>query len=115
MKTAHILMLILAWLAFVRTAALGTECDLPGDVNLDGVVDLADYGHLAACLAGPGDPTPPPDCTSEDFAQADTDDDSDVDLGDFNELANNFGLSRFAYGPHRENVEAEFFTHRSIR
>jgi hypothetical protein len=107
MKTTHILMLTLGLLAFVRTAALGTECDLPGDVNLDGNVDLADYGQLAACLAGPGEATPPPDCSSEDFAQADTDDDGDVDLGDFNELAHNFGLSRFPYGPHRENVEAE--------
>lgn len=55
----------------------------PGDLDLDGDVDLSDFEVLADCLAGPDQTTPPGGCTPEQFGLADLDDDTDVDLNDF--------------------------------
>jgi hypothetical protein len=49
----------------------------PGDIDLDGHVDLDDYGSFESCLTGPGS-EPPPDC-----AAADLDEGGTVDLYDF--------------------------------
>jgi hypothetical protein len=53
-----------------------------GDFNVDGDVDLEDFGHLQECMSGSGKPQTDPHCRV-----ADLDDDNDVDLHDFNILA----------------------------
>jgi hypothetical protein len=53
-----------------------------GDFDVDGDVDLEDFGHLQECMSGSGRPQTDPDCRV-----ADLDDDNDVDLADFNILA----------------------------
>ncbi|UCF32263.1 MAG: dockerin type I repeat-containing protein [Phycisphaerales bacterium] len=57
---------------------------LRGDLNSDGVVDLADYSIFADCLAGPNTDVEPP------CQQADLDADNDVDLVDFIEFTEAF-------------------------
>lgn len=49
----------------------------PGDCNQDGLVDLADYVDINACLGGPAAPWPAPHCNCFD-----SDGDDDVDLKD---------------------------------
>ncbi|MEM7807692.1 MAG: choice-of-anchor tandem repeat NxxGxxAF-containing protein [Planctomycetota bacterium] len=56
---------------------------VPGDANLDGVVDLADFGVLRANFGE----------TWAYLTTADFDGDRDVDLGDFGILRSNFGGS----------------------
>ncbi len=53
-----------------------------GDVDGNGVIDLADWTWIAACLAGPDTGTPPAGCSAEQFDLTDLDDDGDVDLVD---------------------------------
>ncbi len=53
-----------------------------GDMNADGNIDLADYDAVATCMAGPDVAAPPGGCSAADFANADLDDDGDVDLSD---------------------------------
>jgi len=55
----------------------GCPAAVPGDLDHDGVVSIADFASFAACAPGP-EVSMPPDCGS-----ADLDGDSDVDLGDF--------------------------------
>ncbi len=59
-----------------------TAIAIPGDVNGDGVVDLADFAEFGSCAAGNRlDPVPSytdPACAALDF-----DSDGDVDLEDF--------------------------------
>jgi hypothetical protein len=57
---------------------------LRGDLNSDGVIDLADYSIFADCLAGPNTDVDPP------CQQADLDCDNDVDLVDFIEFTEAF-------------------------
>jgi len=52
-------------------------CDVPGDFDHDGDVDLSDFGHFQRCFSGPGNPFPD-GCRSADF-----DLDGDVDGLDF--------------------------------
>ena len=59
-------------------------------IDGDGVVDLADFATFAQCYNGPAATTPPPGCTSEEFAASDLDADGDVDLGDFATFSLNF-------------------------
>lgn len=54
-----------------------------GDLDGDADVDLEDYLILCACLAGPGETTPPGGCSATEFANADLEEDGDVDLADF--------------------------------
>ncbi|MFQ5413268.1 MAG: alpha/beta hydrolase family esterase [Phycisphaerae bacterium] len=63
---------------------------LPGDVEGDGDVDLADFGVYARCMGGPDTVTPPAGCDAVDFASADLDGDADVDLDDFAVLSLGF-------------------------
>ena len=51
---------------------------LPGDLNGDGSVDLADFGLFRGCMNGPNRPPAAVGC-----AGADMDGDGDVDMGDF--------------------------------
>jgi hypothetical protein len=53
----------------------------PGDFDLDGDVDLSDYGQFLDCYNGPGKPPAQPDCGSADF-----DMDGDVDLSDYGQF-----------------------------
>ncbi|HEY3244836.1 MAG TPA: dockerin type I domain-containing protein, partial [Phycisphaerae bacterium] len=53
---------------------------VPGDLNDDGMVDLADYAILRNCLMGPQVPVAS-SCTSSDLDQ-----DADVDLRDAGQL-----------------------------
>ncbi|MBN2447927.1 MAG: thrombospondin type 3 repeat-containing protein, partial [Phycisphaerae bacterium] len=61
-----------------------------GTIDLDCDVDENDFVLFAGCLGGPGVTTPPPGCTPESFARADTDTDGDVDLADVDYLGRNF-------------------------
>ncbi len=63
---------------------------IPGDLNLDGRVSLADYSTFAVCFGGPGITTPPDQCTADEFAATDLDGDGDVDLGDFSTFSTNY-------------------------
>lgn len=60
-------------------------CDLSGDDDGDGYVNLSDYEALAACLTGPA-------LAAEDtcLCMLDTDHDQDVDLADFAALQRSF-------------------------
>jgi hypothetical protein len=51
------------------------------DYDVDGDVDLSDYGAFLTCYNGPGNPPAAPDCAAADF-----DDDGDVDLSDYGEF-----------------------------
>lgn len=53
-----------------------------GDVNWDGAVDLADWSSVAACVAGPGETSPPAGCDAGAFSRCNLDGDGDVDLKD---------------------------------
>ncbi|MGB2987486.1 MAG: hypothetical protein WBE26_16605, partial [Phycisphaerae bacterium] len=55
---------------------------MPGDLNVDGDVDLSDFSGFAICLGGPDITTPPPDCDPNDFANCDLDNDGDADMSD---------------------------------
>ncbi len=61
------------------------ECDLWGDHNGDGAVDLVDVAALVGCLTGP-DGTAAEGCT----CLLDADSDGDLDLGDFAALQGRF-------------------------
>ncbi len=66
----------------------GDACDLPGDANHDGDVDLADHAVLTACWSGPVDtPSSQIDACLGAF---DADLDADVDLGDYAALQAGF-------------------------
>ncbi len=67
--------------AFIR-GVLDTR---PGDANLDGLVNLADFGVLRANFGGPGG-----------WATADFNGDGLINLADFGLLRANFGFSRNA-------------------
>ncbi len=60
------------------------------DINGDGMVNLDDFMILAACMAGPDEPVPPPGCIHGEFAASDLDGDADVDLRDFALFAEHF-------------------------
>jgi hypothetical protein len=66
-------------------ANLGLGTWMPGDYDVDGDVDLADYAHLAPCVTGPGDGPPPAGCDVFDF-----DADGDVDLRDYQDFQDAF-------------------------
>ena len=59
---------------------------VPGDLDGDRDVDMADFNLFAGALAGPGVTTPPPGYESKHFTRADLDHDGDVDLADFAEF-----------------------------
>ncbi len=60
-----------------------TDAPVPGDIDEDGDLDLDDHSIFVRCMAGPAIDRPPADCTPDEFARADLDDDSHVDLADF--------------------------------
>ncbi len=53
-------------------------------------LDLFAFRDLAACMGGPGGTSPGGACTAVRFSAADTDDDGDADLRDFELVQNNF-------------------------
>ena len=59
---------------------------LRGDLDLNGVVDVADQIVFNACMSGPDDSAATPECSSAEAAAADIDDDGDVDLRDYAEF-----------------------------
>jgi len=63
----------------------------PGDIDLDGDVDIEDFGLFAGSMAGPDQSEPPPDVDPAHFAKADHDSDSDVDLANFADFQRRFG------------------------
>jgi WD40 repeat protein len=64
--------------------------NLPGDLDVDADVDLADYERFAACLGGPGESVAPAGCDPADFPFADLDQDGDTDLADFAAFTQSF-------------------------
>jgi hypothetical protein len=62
---------------------VGVDSGMPGDLDGDNDVDLADFTVFAGALAGPVVWNPPPGCDPTQFIRADLDDDLDVDLADF--------------------------------
>ena len=63
---------------------------VPGDLDDDGTVTMADNVRFVACMTGPGNTTRPPSCSAADFMAADLDADDDVDLADYRTFADNF-------------------------
>ena len=65
-----------------------------GDFNGDGHTDLPDFLVFHLCMNGPSvPPSPPAPFTVQGCLEAfDLDMDGDVDIYDFNKLANSFGL-----------------------
>jgi hypothetical protein len=61
---------------------------VPGDLDGDGDVDLADFAVLAQCFGGS---LQPPAGSCPPGADADLDGDGDVDTSDFAIMAQNFG------------------------
>jgi len=66
---------------------------IPGDLDGDGDVDLADYARFGACWAGPVDITPPVGCPQADFDASDLDADGNVDLEDAAIFVSNFTVN----------------------
>jgi hypothetical protein len=66
------------------------EAPSPGDLDLDGDIDLNDFVVFAACMAGPEVNAPPPGCDPAHFDAADLEGDDDVDLHDFSVFQQNF-------------------------
>jgi hypothetical protein len=56
----------------------GCPYPIPGDFDVDDDIDLDDFGHFQACMTGPRQGPPAPNCHD-----ADLDGDNDVDLSDF--------------------------------
>jgi hypothetical protein len=54
-----------------------------GDINFDGVLDLADHAAWTSSLGGPGIRTAPAGASPQQFVRADLDGDGDVDLADY--------------------------------
>jgi hypothetical protein len=63
---------------------------LPGDLNVDGYVDLGDYSSFNLCVGGPGVTTPPEGCSAEDFRNCDLDYDGDADMTDIRTFQETF-------------------------
>lgn len=63
----------------------------PGDIDLDGDVDLDDFALFADSMAGPDQVFPPADVDPAHFFKADHDSDSDVDLANFADFQRRFG------------------------
>ena len=59
---------------------------LRGDLNLDGLVSVADQIVFDACLSGPENTSSTTECSSSEASASDIDDDGDVDLRDYAEL-----------------------------
>lgn len=98
---------IVVCLASSMALAGDQTCVAPGEVLVDGQVDLFDSTLLVICLSGPGVTEPPGGCGAESFEAAAQDGDLDVDLRDAAIHLENFGREYFEYGPHRDNPEAE--------
>ena len=62
---------------------VGVDSGVPGDVNGDLDVDLADVCLLGHAWTGSGVWSPPAGCPLDQFIRADLDDDLDVDLDDY--------------------------------
>ena len=71
----------------------GEYLPLMGDIDIDGDVDLDDYGLFADCMSGPDVTDPPIGCDPVEFTRSDLHDDGDVDLHDFAEFQQVFGQS----------------------
>jgi hypothetical protein len=65
----------------------------PGDLTVDGMVDLADFLLFSGCMGGP-DVADPPGCDPMIFERADLHQDNDVDLDDFADFQVLFGFDR---------------------
>jgi hypothetical protein len=60
-------------------------CDVPGDLDVNGLVNLADHALWTDCMNGP-DVAYPIGCAAADLQV-----DNDVDLADFADFGNAFG------------------------
>lgn len=71
---------------------------LAGDFDDDGDVDLADLGHFAECMAGPGAPSNPgpPTTAQQCLAAFDADADSNLDLFDWSQCQLGFTGSYYS-------------------
>jgi len=67
-------------------------CSLAGDLNCDEVVDFDDFGIFADVFAGADNPAPA-GSDATDFANANSNNDEDVDLADFTAFQAAFGSS----------------------
>jgi hypothetical protein len=63
----------------------------PGDINLDGAVDLADFSTFAVCYGVRLPLEPGGSCSPRDAVASDLDANGEVDLSDFATFAFNFG------------------------
>jgi hypothetical protein len=100
------IMLVVVVLAVRVAAAEEQTCFGPGDADGSSFVNLDDWSAVEACLSGPNGAVPP-GCDVVVFDRADADGDGDVDTVDVAQLTRAFGAGYFAYGPRRDNLEAE--------
>ena len=75
-----------------QAAAVTIRLPTPGDIDLDGSVDLADFATFALCFGGCDATNPPPGCSPAEFLGSDLDGDGCVDLADFATFAFHYGL-----------------------
>ena len=70
----------------------GSDSDCcPGDIDLDGDVDIDDFALFTDSMAGPTQMEPLPGVDPAHFTRADLDLDKDVDLADFADFQQHFG------------------------
>jgi hypothetical protein len=62
----------------------------PGDLNLDGAVNLVDFSTFSRCF-GTSITNPPPACSAMESRRSDLNNDTVVNLADFSIFASNFG------------------------
>lgn len=67
---------------------------IPGDIDLNGVVDLLDFSFFAQCFGGCGLCDLPSGCTFENWERSNLDGTGCITLNDFATFAGNFGTSQ---------------------
>ena len=74
-----------------QAAAVTIRLPTPGDIDLNGCVDLRDFATFALCFGACDATNPPPGCSTAEFLSSDLDDDGCVDLVDFATFALHYG------------------------
>jgi outer membrane protein assembly factor BamB len=67
---------------------------IPGDIDLNGIVNLLDFSLFAQCFGGCGPGDLPPACTLENWERSNLDGSGCITLSDFATFAGNFGTSQ---------------------
>ena len=74
-----------------QAAEVTIELAMPGDLDLNGTVNLQDFATFALCYGGRDVEDPPPGCSTTDFLRSDLDGSGRVNLLDFATFALYYG------------------------